>query len=106
MNHGFSFLICCIVQVIATVVALFGDQTGILDLINHKASHLRNFAGVSRGFEKVGSAFGCHIYDDYAHHPKEICAVLEAARGIFPFRTLVVVFQPHTFRCLSARKHK
>lgn len=89
-------------QVIATIVALFGDQTGILKLINHARSHLRNFAGVSRRFEKVGSASGCHIYDDYAHHPTEICAVLRAARDMFPSKTLTVVFQPHTYRYLLA----
>ncbi|KAK4741793.1 hypothetical protein SAY87_025381 [Trapa incisa] len=88
--------------VIVAVVALFGDQTGILDLIDHMKTHLRNFAGVSRRFEKVGSVCGCDIYDDYAHHPTEISAVLKAARDMFPFKTLIVVFQPHTYSRLVA----
>jgi len=37
------------------------------------------------------------IYDDYAHHPKEIKAVLKAARDWFPGRRLVAIFQPHTY---------
>ncbi len=37
------------------------------------------------------------IIDDYAHHPSEITATLDAARQKFPGRELVAVFQPHTF---------
>ncbi|XP_031391040.1 uncharacterized protein LOC116203448 isoform X2 [Punica granatum] len=88
--------------VIATIEALFGDQIRIIDLVNRAKSHLRNFAGVSRRFEKVGSVCGCDIYDDYAHHPTEIRAVLQAARAVFPFKTLTVVFQPHTYSRLAA----
>jgi len=35
--------------------------------------------------------------DDYAHHPKEIAATLQAVRASWPGRRLVVVFQPHRF---------
>ena len=37
------------------------------------------------------------VMDDYAHHPSEIRATLEAVRGIYPERRLVVVYQPHRF---------
>ena len=37
------------------------------------------------------------LVDDYAHHPREIRATLEAARGAWPDRRIVVVFQPHRF---------
>lgn len=60
--------------------------------------HMQIFRGVSRRFEKIGTVRGCHIYDDYAHHPTEIQAVLQAARQIFPFQELIVIFQPHTYR--------
>jgi UDP-N-acetylmuramate--alanine ligase len=54
------------------------------------------FHGVKRRFtEKI---FGTQILiDDYAHHPTEIKATIEAARQKYPDRELVVVFQPHTF---------
>uniref|UniRef100_A0A2N9G5R3 Mur ligase C-terminal domain-containing protein n=1 Tax=Fagus sylvatica TaxID=28930 RepID=A0A2N9G5R3_FAGSY len=52
----------------------------------------------------IGTICGCHIYDDYAHHPTEIRAVLQAARQRFPFKALWVVFQPHTYSRLAALK--
>lgn len=57
---------------------------------------LRTFRGVSRRFEilKKGNVT---IIDDYAHHPEEIKATLAAARGWFPGKRLVAIFQPHTF---------
>ena len=57
---------------------------------------LMTFEGVKRRFtEKViGSQV---IIDDYAHHPTEIKATVEAARQKYPDREIVAVFQPHTF---------
>jgi UDP-N-acetylmuramate--alanine ligase len=37
------------------------------------------------------------IVDDYAHHPTEITATLDAARAAFPGRRLIAAFQPHLF---------
>lgn len=54
--------------------------------------------------EKVGTICGCHIYDDYAHHPTEIRAVLQAARQRFPFTELLVIFEPHTYSRIAALK--
>lgn len=58
---------------------------------------LARFRGVGRRFDRVGSAGGIEIIDDYAHHPTELVATLEAARQAFPGRRLVAVFQPHLF---------
>jgi len=58
---------------------------------------LNSFVGVKRRFEFVGEVGGALIYDDYAHHPLEIKAVLTAAREWFPQRRIVAVFQPHTY---------
>ena len=58
---------------------------------------LRGFTGVGRRFERLGEAKGIGFVDDYAHHPSEVVAVLEAARQAFPGRRLVVVFQPHLY---------
>jgi UDP-N-acetylmuramate--alanine ligase len=54
------------------------------------------FGGVKRRFEAKGrAASGAQVMDDYAHHPTEIKATLEAARAAFPHNRLVVAFQPH-----------
>jgi UDP-N-acetylmuramate--alanine ligase len=45
--------------------------------------------------EKPGGSFA--LVDDYGHHPAEIFATLAAARGAFPGRRLVLVFQPHRY---------
>jgi UDP-N-acetylmuramate--alanine ligase len=58
---------------------------------------LRFFSGTKRRFEFIGEAGGSKLYDDYAHHPTEIRATLEAARGWFPQQRLVAIFQPHTY---------
>lgn len=61
------------------------------------AEALRDFVGARRRFEAVGqTAAGVQVYDDYAHHPTEIAAVLAAARTLVPNR-LVAVFQPHLY---------
>ena len=58
---------------------------------------LAEFGGVGRRFERLGEAGGVTLVDDYAHHPTELVATLEAARQAFPGRRLVAVFQPHLF---------
>jgi UDP-N-acetylmuramate--alanine ligase len=58
---------------------------------------LAAFSGVGRRFELVGEVDGVVVVDDYAHHPTEIAATLEAARQAYPERRLVAVFQPHLF---------
>ncbi len=61
------------------------------------AAALRDFAGAGRRFERLGhTASGALVIDDYAHHPTEVRATLEAARTLAP-RRVVVVFQPHLF---------
>ncbi len=58
---------------------------------------LRGFQGIERRFARLGEVAGVTIVDDYAHHPTEIAAALQAARQAFPGRRLVAVFQPHLF---------
>lgn len=58
---------------------------------------LYKYRGCRRRFEYIGKFKGVEIYDDYAHHPKEINAFLESAREWFAGKRLVVVFQPHTY---------
>jgi UDP-N-acetylmuramate--alanine ligase len=66
------------------------------------APALAGFSGAGRRFEARGrSASGADVYDDYAHHPTEVRATLEAARTLGP-RRLVACFQPHLY---SRTKH-
>lgn len=59
---------------------------------------LRRFSGVERRFQQVGeTGGGALVLDDYAHHPTEIIATLEAASVGWPERRLVAVFQPHLY---------
>lgn len=59
-------------------------------------SSLAKFSGAKRRFEMKGKCNGATVYDDYAHHPSEIKAVLSAAKEKKSNR-LVCVFQPHTY---------
>jgi UDP-N-acetylmuramate--alanine ligase len=61
------------------------------------AAALRDFSGAGRRFERIGTTpEGALVVDDYAHHPTEVRATLEAARTLAP-RRLIAVFQPHLF---------
>ncbi len=62
-----------------------------------RGAALRDFQGAGRRFERLGTtAAGAEVVDDYAHHPTEVAATLEAARTLAP-RRVVAVFQPHLF---------
>jgi UDP-N-acetylmuramate--alanine ligase len=61
------------------------------------AAVLAGFAGAGRRFELRGEAAGVFVYDDYAHHPAEIEATLDAAREAFPASRTLVLFQPHLY---------
>ena len=61
---------------------------------------LADFAGVRRRFTRTGEAGGIVVIDDYAHHPVEIAAVLDAAREVTRGRVIAVV-QPHRYSRLA-----
>jgi UDP-N-acetylmuramate--alanine ligase len=61
------------------------------------AGPLGGYGGVRRRFEVVGEVDGILLLDDYAHHPTEVEAMVAAARGRFPGRRIVGLFQPHTY---------
>lgn len=58
---------------------------------------LSRFLGVERRFQILGRFGGAIIVDDYAHHPTEIRATLDAARRGYPGRRIVALFQPHLY---------
>jgi UDP-N-acetylmuramate--alanine ligase len=77
----------------AALVALDG-----LGFERRAAAHaLSTFTGVGRRFDLAGEAAGVTVIDDYAHHPTEIAATLQAARERFPDRRIWAIFQPHTY---------
>ncbi len=58
---------------------------------------LATFPGAGRRFQDLGTtAGGARVVDDYAHHPTEVAATIQAARSLTPER-VVAVFQPHLF---------
>jgi len=67
---------------------------------------IADFVGAARRFSLVYKAGSMFLIDDYAHHPNEIKATIEAARDRFPTRRIVTVFQPHTYSRTSAFLHE
>lgn len=62
----------------------------------HIIEGLASFYGTHRRFEFKGTKNGISVVDDYAHHPTEIKATLEASKN-YPHKRIICVFQPHTF---------
>ena len=60
------------------------------------ASGLARFTGAGRRMEFKGKFNGADVYDDYAHHPGELAATIEAVRSM-GYQRVVLAFQPHTY---------
>jgi len=58
---------------------------------------LFNFTGVGRRFEYKGNINGADVYDDYAHHPTELKALIDAVYALNKYKRVIFAFQPHTF---------
>ena len=84
----------------ALAAVAVATELGIEDCFIVEA--LKEFKGVGRRFQVCGE-FLCEsggaftLIDDYGHHPAEIRATIDAARGAFPGRRIVVAFQPHRY---------
>ena len=74
----------------AVLVGLGIDATEALDAI-------ATFGGTERRFELHGEKRGVKVYDDFAHHPTEVTAALQAARAVVGTGRLITVFQPHLY---------
>lgn len=83
----------------ALAAIAIGHELAVPDNAIVKA--LREFKGVGRRFQRYGEirldGKHCTLVDDYGHHPVEMAATLAAARGAFPQKRLVLVFQPHRY---------
>ena len=78
----------------ATAAVVVGLDAGLT--FEQIAASLKAYKGTRRRFQHQGTVNNIAIYDDYAHHPTEICATMEAAENC-AHRTLWCVFQPHTY---------
>lgn len=58
---------------------------------------LERFKGVSTRFEKVDCQYFDNVICDYAHHPTEISKAIKTAKKLYKNKTLITIFQPHTF---------
>lgn len=85
---------------LAVVAAL--NEAGVGVNINDVAQHFYSFTGMGRRFQKVAEFDGIQVYDDYAHHPTEIKAALQAAASKFGKENVVAVFQPHRYTRLQS----
>lgn len=70
--------------------------------INTVSKYFYPFTGMGRRFQRVCEVNGITVYDDYAHHPTEIKATLQAAASKFGKENVVAVFQPHRFTRLQS----
>ena len=67
---------------------------------------LKKFLGIQRRFTKVFSVGKREFYDDYAHHPTEIKAVINSARQVYKDRKIICVFQPHRYSRVKSLKNE
>lgn len=65
---------------------------------------LATFGGAERRLQFKGSFNGADVYDDYAHHPDELAATIEAVRSM-DYKRIVLAFQPHTYTRTKALYH-
>ena len=61
------------------------------------AAVLKDYKGTRRRFQLQGTVGDISVYDDYAHHPTEIRATLEAARAMHDSGRIIAIFQPHRY---------
>ena len=67
---------------------------------------LKRFMGIQRRFTKAFSIGKREFYDDYAHHPTEISAVINGARQVNKNRKLICIFQPHRYSRVISLKNE
>jgi UDP-N-acetylmuramate--alanine ligase len=82
-------------NVLNALAALAACELAGCDL-EQAARSLAGFRAAGRRFELRGEGRGVRVFDDYAHHPTEVLATLDAARSLQP-RRLIAVFQPHLY---------
>ena len=74
--------------------------------VNKIKKALGKFLGIQRRFTKVFSIGKRDFYDDYAHHPTEISAVINSVRQVYKDRKIICVFQPHRYSRVRSLKNE
>ena len=74
--------------------------------INKIKKALKKFLGIQRRFTKIFTSEKREFYDDYAHHPTEIKAVINGARQVYKDRKIICVFQPHRYSRVKLLKNE
>ncbi len=87
---------------VANALAALAAATALGVPMEQAAASLARFQGTRRRMEVRGSVEGILVLDDYAHHPTQIAATLQALREKYGARPLWAVFQPHTYSRLKA----
>jgi len=82
-------------QMNARAALVLARQVGVEEKIARKA--LAKFKGADRRFDFKGEKNGVKVIDDYAHHPTEVKATIQAAREKFQKKRIIAVFQPHQY---------
>ena len=77
--------------------AFFTQHAAIFRNAENGNQAVGTFLGAARRFQVHGTVKQVTVVDDYAHHPTEIAALLDAARRRYPQSTVRVIFQPHLF---------
>ncbi|MFT8812799.1 UDP-N-acetylmuramate--L-alanine ligase [Oenococcus sp.] len=88
-----------ILDTLAAIAA--ADSLGLT--VEEIQSKVASYTGAKRRFA-ISQVADLTIVDDYAHHPNEIKATIDAARQKFPDKRLVAIFQPHTYTRVKAFK--
>ena len=74
--------------------------------VNKIKKALKKFLGIQRRFTKVFTVEKREFYDDYAHHPTEIKAVINSVRQVYKDRKIICVFQPHRYSRVKFLKNE
>ena len=82
---------------VRNALAALAVGLGLGATVQAMAPGIMSFTGVERRFQLLGSAGDVMIVDDYAHHPTEVRATVQAARAAAPERRIVIAFQPHLY---------
>ena len=83
----------------ALAVASAMNEAGLT--VDCKKHFFAEFTGMGRRFQKICDLDNIQVFDDYAHHPTEINAVLDSASTKFGKENIVAVFQPHRYTRLK-----
>jgi UDP-N-acetylmuramate--alanine ligase len=82
----------------ATAVIAALNEAGVD--VNSVKEHFKTFTGMGRRFQLMAEFNGVQIFDDYAHHPTEIRAVLNSVATLSD-KNIIAVFQPHRYTRLK-----